>query len=70
MTANAACAGAPSGDTGHWHDIHWATCYREVRRLQTRIFKATKEGRWNKVKALQCADPLICRQSTRRQTGD
>lgn len=53
MTANAACAGAPSGDAGHWHDIHWATCYREVRRLQTRIFKATKEGRWGKVKALQ-----------------
>jgi RNA-directed DNA polymerase len=53
MTANAACAGAPSGDAGHWHDIYWATCYREVRRLQTRIFKATKEGRWGKVKALQ-----------------
>ena len=53
MTANAACAGAPSGDAGHWHDIHWATCYREVRRLQTRIFKATKERRWGKVKALQ-----------------
>ena len=28
-------------------------CHREVRRLQARIVKATKEGRWGKVKALQ-----------------
>jgi hypothetical protein len=26
---------------------------RQVRRLQARIVKATQEGRWNKVKALQ-----------------
>ena len=53
MTVYAARTGAPSGDAGHWHAINWAACYREVRRLQARIVKATKEGRWNKVKALQ-----------------
>jgi hypothetical protein len=39
MTAYAERAGAPSGDTGHWHAINWAVCYREVRRLQARIVK-------------------------------
>lgn len=36
-----------------WHDINWSQCQREVRRLQMRIVKATQEGRWDKVKALQ-----------------
>lgn len=36
-----------------WHDIDWAGAYRHVRRMQTRIVKATQEKRWNKVKALQ-----------------
>jgi RNA-directed DNA polymerase len=36
-----------------WHKINWAECHRQVRRLQARIVKATQEGRWNKVKALQ-----------------
>ncbi|MDR8763307.1 Group II intron-encoded protein LtrA [Burkholderia multivorans] len=53
MTTQAACAGALSGDSGGWHSIDWASCHREVRRLQTRIVKATREGRWGKVKALQ-----------------
>ncbi|MDG5822959.1 group II intron reverse transcriptase/maturase [Xylella fastidiosa] len=53
MTTQAACAGALSGDSGGWHCIDWANCHREVRRLQTRIVKATQEGRWGKVKALQ-----------------
>lgn len=53
MTVYAARTGAPSGDAVNWHAINWAACYREVRRLQARIVKATKEGRWNKVKALQ-----------------
>ena len=30
-----------------------AQCERQVRRLQARIVKATREGRWGKVKALQ-----------------
>ncbi len=53
MTTQAACAGALSGDSGGWHSIDWASCHREVRRLQARIVKATQEGRWGKVKALQ-----------------
>jgi N-terminal domain of reverse transcriptase len=44
--------GAPSHEEVQWHSIDWASCHRHVRRLQTRIVKATQEGRWNKVKAL------------------
>jgi len=36
-----------------WDGISWAKVRRHVRRLQTRIVKATQEGRWGKVKALQ-----------------
>ncbi|EMX33407.1 N-terminal domain of reverse transcriptase family protein [Escherichia coli MP021552.8] len=37
----------------HWHNINWAKCRREVRRLQARIVKATQEEKAGKVKALQ-----------------
>lgn len=47
------CTGAPSRQRMEWHDINWAKCHREVRRLQTRIVKATKEGRYGKVRSLQ-----------------
>lgn len=47
--ATLACA--PSGVT--WNDIPWAIVQRQVRRLQTRIVKATQNGRHNKAKALQ-----------------
>jgi RNA-directed DNA polymerase len=53
MTTQQICAGAPSGESIHWHSIDWGKCHREVRRLQARIVKATQEGRWGKVKALQ-----------------
>lgn len=53
MTTQAGCVGALSGDSDGWHSIDWANCHREVRRLQARIVKATQEGRWGKVKALQ-----------------
>jgi RNA-directed DNA polymerase len=36
-----------------WHRIDWARAHRTVRRLQARIAKAVKEGRWNKAKALE-----------------
>jgi len=49
--ATAACAA--SGPEVDWHGIDWAQCHRQVRRLQARIVKATQEGRWGKVKALQ-----------------
>jgi RNA-directed DNA polymerase len=49
--ATAACAA--SGLDVDWHGIDWAQCHRQVRRLQARIVKATREGRWGKVNALQ-----------------
>jgi len=36
-----------------WDDIPWDNVRRQVRRLQTRIVKATQDGKHNKVKALQ-----------------
>ena len=36
-----------------WDGINWANVQRHVRGLQTRIVKATQDGRHNKVKALQ-----------------
>ncbi|WP_341790188.1 group II intron reverse transcriptase/maturase [Rickettsia endosymbiont of Polydrusus tereticollis] len=36
-----------------WSQINWLQCDKNIRRLQTRIVQATKEKRWNKVKALQ-----------------
>lgn len=36
-----------------WDAIDWQTVKAQVNRLQTRIAKATRERRWNKVKALQ-----------------
>jgi RNA-directed DNA polymerase len=36
-----------------WHHINWSAVHGNVRRLQARIVKATQQGKWNKVKALQ-----------------
>ena len=44
---------AASGLKVDWHGIDWGKCHHQVRRLQARIVKATQEGRWGKVKALQ-----------------
>ena len=49
MTAS---AGAPIDDV-KWARINWDHARREVRRLQRRIAKATKENQWGKVKSLQ-----------------
>jgi RNA-directed DNA polymerase len=46
-------AGAASHGEVDWHQIDWEAVNRNVRRLQARIVKATQEGRWGKVKALQ-----------------
>lgn len=50
-TEQSACAS--SGKTTAWAQMHWPKHERRVRRLQARIVKATREGRWGKVKALQ-----------------
>ncbi|MCF7979299.1 MAG: reverse transcriptase N-terminal domain-containing protein [Chromatiaceae bacterium] len=52
MTVTQVAGAAPNLEVG-WHDIDWAKAHKEVRRLQARIVKAVKEGRWNKVKVLQ-----------------
>ena len=36
-----------------WHTINWETCHRQVRELQVRIAKATKNQQRRRVKALQ-----------------
>lgn len=45
--------GAASGGEVDWHQIDWASAHQTARRLQMRIAKAVREGRWGKVKALQ-----------------
>ena len=40
-------------DRLYWNQIDWQKCNRITKRLQSRIVQATKEKRWNKVKALQ-----------------
>jgi RNA-directed DNA polymerase len=45
-------AGAAPGHAPDWNSISWKKVWRTVRRLQARIVKAVREGRWNKVKAL------------------
>src|SRR5437763_1571881 len=52
MTANT-FAGAASYNEVEWHQIKWSAVHGNVRRLQARIVKATQQGKWNKVKALQ-----------------
>ena len=52
MTADVS-AGAASQIVKGWHDIEWHAVQSNVRRLQARIVKATQEGKWGKVKALQ-----------------
>lgn len=49
--AKATCA--PSGDAPQWKQIDWRHCERDVRRLQARIVKATREGRQGRANALQ-----------------
>ncbi len=46
-------AGAASHVEEGWHSINWQKAHENVRRLQARIVKATQEGKWGRVKALQ-----------------
>lgn len=45
--------GAASDGEVDWNQIDWAKVHQTVRRLQMRIAKAVREGRWGRVKALQ-----------------
>jgi len=46
-------AGAPAHEEDGWHQIDWYHANQNVCRLQARIVKATQDGKWGKVKALQ-----------------
>src|SRR3954449_7671559 len=48
----ATLAGAAPNTAVDWHSINCMKIYRTVRRLQARIVKAVREGKWHKVKAL------------------
>jgi RNA-directed DNA polymerase len=52
MSAAEMPAGAVPDRDPDWHSIDWKKVFDTVRRLQARIVKATREGRWGKVKAL------------------
>ncbi len=53
MKAKEPLACAASHVLGDWHTLKWAKINQNVRRFQARIVKATREGRWGKVQALQ-----------------
>ena len=53
MDAVPKTACAPSHETMPWDSFDWTRCRHNVKRLQARIVKATEQGRWGKVKALQ-----------------
>ncbi len=53
MSGYPSIAGAPSASELAWYAIDWHSCRRTVRRLQTRIVKAVKAGRWRTVRSLQ-----------------
>jgi RNA-directed DNA polymerase len=52
MSAVATPAGAAPNTAVDWHSIKWKKVDRTVCRLQARIVKAVREGKWHKVKAL------------------
>ncbi|WP_395400877.1 group II intron reverse transcriptase/maturase [Pseudoduganella sp. UC29_106] len=51
--AEASVAGAPARTAQLWDQANWSHIEAAVKRLQVRIAKATREGRWGKVQALQ-----------------
>ncbi len=43
----------PQGVAAHWSSIDWTKIRRHVSRLQARIVKAVRAGRWHRVRCLQ-----------------
>jgi RNA-directed DNA polymerase len=52
MSAAEMPAGAAPDRIPDWHSIDWKRVWCTVRRLQARIVKAVRAGRWNKVRSL------------------
>ena len=66
----------PKNAPASWDEMDWRACEGEVRRLRQRIFKATREQDWPKVRNLQKlmlrsrANTLVSvRQVTQRNAG-
>jgi RNA-directed DNA polymerase len=53
MTVQAVSRTDAASTSADWNSIQWDSCHLEVRKLQVRIAKAAREGRWRKVKSLQ-----------------
>ena len=53
MTALKTVTGAPLTEKSDWDSVNWDKIRIEVKRMQMRIAKATRENRIGKVKALQ-----------------
>jgi RNA-directed DNA polymerase len=43
----------PRGAAAHWSALDWSKIRRHVRRLQARIVKAVRAGKWHRVRCLQ-----------------
>lgn len=52
MATSPIISSASTDNNVSWHCINCSQCNRIVKSHQVRIVKATKEGRWGKVKAL------------------
>jgi RNA-directed DNA polymerase len=48
---SSACASSATAE--HWDQVNWKQCERQVARLQARIVKASRMGRWGKALCLQ-----------------
>lgn len=53
INVKASTAGASSHEAQMWDQVNWPHLETIVERLQVRIAKATREGRWGKVNSLQ-----------------
>ena len=53
VTVNGPEGQAPGEDAVRWDSIDWRACEDQVRRLRQRIFKASREQDWPKVRNLQ-----------------
>ena len=75
MTDMATYPGACSDAQVTWSALKWNSVYRNVRRLQARIVKATQAKRWGKVQALQrlltrsCSAKVLAIRRVTENTG-
>ena len=58
-SVNADSAASPDGR--NWDQIDWPTVHRRVRRLQTRIAKATRDQNWRRVSRWRKHKPILTR---------